>query len=474
MLPDVCELFELDELRRLTADESEGGSDMGYDLTFAGMAGRRGGGDLSTTRRGQEGEVVLDAIHRLQATQARDLAVRWNCKAGKCGSCSAEINGRPRLLCMTRLSTSPPQRPITVTPMRTFPVIRDLVTDVSFNYRKATRGAVRSCRRRRGAGRVPDAASGRRALAGVPQVHRMFPVPEHLSRDPRPRGEQGELLRAAFPHAHRRAGHAPAGRATTVAQRAAQDEHGLGMCNITKCCTEVCPEHIKITDNAIIPMKERVVDLRFDPLIRLFRRNQKLGQRSTGGWVPARRDIRRSAGPRCRRRSRAATPSDPFAEHWVARRQADAVFGVPRAPIGTRDVHLGAVRCGDLVTAESEIRFAPAQCGLPATRGQRFEAGPGGIHPQVMGDQIEHRDIEAGVPARTRRALRQTRCFLDSDDDLAAPNDPVDGRRSATRRTSWGDRVEGAAGHWYRMITERGGDPVDGTPQHPQRCDRED
>ena len=84
-----------------------------------------------------DGEVVLDVIHRLQATQAPDLAVRWNCKAGKCGSCSAEINGRPRLLCMTRMSTLPPRQPVTITPMRTFPIIRDLVTDVSYNYHKA-------------------------------------------------------------------------------------------------------------------------------------------------------------------------------------------------------------------------------------------------------------------------------------------------------------------------------------------------
>src|SRR5436190_13947627 len=84
-----------------------------------------------------EGEVVLDAIHRLQATQAGDLAVRWNCKAGKCGSCSAEVNGRPRLMCMTRLSDFDEGETITVTPMRSFPVIRDLVTDVSYNYRKA-------------------------------------------------------------------------------------------------------------------------------------------------------------------------------------------------------------------------------------------------------------------------------------------------------------------------------------------------
>src|SRR5829696_4037888 len=83
-----------------------------------------------------EGEVVLDIIHRLQQTEAQDLAVRWNCKAGKCGSCSAEINGRPRLMCMTRMSTFQPDEVITVTPLRTFPVIRDLVTDVSFNYQK--------------------------------------------------------------------------------------------------------------------------------------------------------------------------------------------------------------------------------------------------------------------------------------------------------------------------------------------------
>src|SRR6202451_1872495 len=84
-----------------------------------------------------EGEVVLDVLHRLQATQASDLALRWNCKAGKCGSCSMEINGMPRLGCMTRMSTFTEEETLTITPMRTFPVIRDLVTDVSFNYAKA-------------------------------------------------------------------------------------------------------------------------------------------------------------------------------------------------------------------------------------------------------------------------------------------------------------------------------------------------
>src|SRR6478672_4891908 len=82
-----------------------------------------------------EGMVVLDAVHQIQAQQANDLAVRWNCKAGKCGSCSAEVNGQPRLMCMTRLNELNLTEPVTVEPMRSFPPIRDLVTDVSFNYR---------------------------------------------------------------------------------------------------------------------------------------------------------------------------------------------------------------------------------------------------------------------------------------------------------------------------------------------------
>src|SRR5205814_109891 len=78
--------------------------------------------------------VVLDCVHQIQARHASDLAVRWNCKAGKCGSCSAEINGKPRLMCMTRMETFQPGETITLAPLRTFPIIKDLVTDVSWNY----------------------------------------------------------------------------------------------------------------------------------------------------------------------------------------------------------------------------------------------------------------------------------------------------------------------------------------------------
>jgi succinate dehydrogenase / fumarate reductase iron-sulfur subunit len=103
--------------------------------TFLIWRGAAGDGRLADyTAEVSEGMVVLDAVHAIQATQAPDLACRWNCKAGKCGSCSAEINGQPRLMCMTRLNQLPEGQPITVEPMRAFPHVRDLVTDVSWNY----------------------------------------------------------------------------------------------------------------------------------------------------------------------------------------------------------------------------------------------------------------------------------------------------------------------------------------------------
>ncbi len=104
--------------------------------TFRVWRGDGGGGQFVDYQNPvTEGMVVLDAVHQIQAEQANDLACRWNCKAGKCGSCSAEINGKPRLMCMTRLDDLPLDQPITLEPMRAFPLIRDLVTDVSWNYR---------------------------------------------------------------------------------------------------------------------------------------------------------------------------------------------------------------------------------------------------------------------------------------------------------------------------------------------------
>ncbi len=212
-----------------------------------------------------EGEVVLDIIHRLQATDAPDLAVRWNCKAGKCGSCSAEINGRPRLLCMTRMSTFEESEVITVTPLRAFPVIKDLVTDVSFNYAKARE--VPSFR--------PPAELGlgeyRMAQVDVERSQEFRKCIEcflcqdtcHVIRD-----HEDNKDAFAGPRFFIRLAELDMHPLDTMdRKREAQEQHGLGMCNITKCCTEVCPEHIKITDNAIIPMKERVVDTMYDPVI---------------------------------------------------------------------------------------------------------------------------------------------------------------------------------------------------------------
>ena len=200
---------------------------------------------------------------------APDLAVRWNCKAGKCGSCSAEINGKPRLMCMTRLNELPLDEPVTVEPMRTFPPIRDLVTDVSWNFR--VKKTIKTFKPRRpdapdGTWRI--AAGGRRPGAGVPQVHRVLPVPGRLPRAARaPHARR--VHRPAAPGLRRGPGDAPLDAEDRLADL--QGAHGIGYCNITKCCTKVCPESITITDNAIIPLKERVVDEFYDPLKRLLR-----------------------------------------------------------------------------------------------------------------------------------------------------------------------------------------------------------
>ncbi|MGH9000200.1 MAG: succinate dehydrogenase/fumarate reductase iron-sulfur subunit [Acidimicrobiia bacterium] len=229
-----------------------------------------GGGMHDFSVEAEEGEVVLDVVHRLQATQTPDLAVRWNCKAGKCGSCSAEINGLPRLMCMTRMNTFGPGEPIAITPLRSFPVIRDLVTDVSFNYEMAKRVPAFKPRPREADG------THRMRQGDIDRVQEFHKCIEcflcqtvcHVIRDHpdnRPTFAGPRLfVRYAALEMH---------PLDTNDRRALlQDRMGLGMCNITKCCTEVCPEHIRITDNAIIPLKERVVDARYDPFFRFVKR----------------------------------------------------------------------------------------------------------------------------------------------------------------------------------------------------------
>ena len=216
-----------------------------------------------------EGMVVLDAVHQIQAETAHDLAVRWNCKAGKCGSCSAEVNGKPRLMCMARLSELPLQEPVTIEPMKAFPVVRDLVTDVSWNYEVKKR--IKPFQPR-----PPDAPDGtwRMDQADVDRVQEFRKCIEcflcqdvcHVLRDHRLHQEfigPRYLVHVAALEMH----------PLDVADRTAdlKRAQGIGYCNITKCCTKVCPENIAITDNAIIPLKERVVTRFYDPLGRLVR-----------------------------------------------------------------------------------------------------------------------------------------------------------------------------------------------------------
>jgi succinate dehydrogenase / fumarate reductase iron-sulfur subunit len=215
-----------------------------------------------------EGMVVLDALHQVQAESAHDLAVRWNCKAGKCGSCSTEINGQPRLACMTRLSDLDLARPVSVEPIKAFPLVKDLVTDVSWNY--AVKRRIKPFRPR-----APDAADGtwRMAQADVDRVQEFRKCIEcflcqdvcHVLREHHKHEEfigPRFLVYAAALEMH----------PLDVEDREPDlhQDHGIGWCNITKCCTQVCPEHITITDNAIIPLKERVADRFYDPLRRLL------------------------------------------------------------------------------------------------------------------------------------------------------------------------------------------------------------
>jgi succinate dehydrogenase / fumarate reductase iron-sulfur subunit len=241
------------------------------DLKLRVWRGDSSGGDfVDYTVPVEEGEVILDAIHRLQATQASDLAVRWNCKAGKCGSCSAEINGKPGLMCMTRLSTFAPGETVTVTPMRTFPVIRDLVTDVTFNFEKAREVPAFAPPSDNAGGKyrmsqvdVERSQEFRKCIECFLCQNTCHVIRDHEENKPAFAGPRF-FIRYAELDMH------PLD--TVSRKKMAQEEEGLGFCNITKCCSEVCPENIHITDNAIIPMKERVVDTKYDPVVFLGRK----------------------------------------------------------------------------------------------------------------------------------------------------------------------------------------------------------
>ncbi|MGH7611524.1 MAG: succinate dehydrogenase/fumarate reductase iron-sulfur subunit [Candidatus Dormibacteria bacterium] len=225
--------------------------------------GERGGDFQPYSVPVVEGMVVLDGIHWIQAHGAADLACRWNCKAGKCGSCSAEINGRPALMCKTRVDQELEySSEITVSPMRVFPKVSDLVTDVSWNY--AVNKLIQPFTPKPGE-QAPFVMHQRDVERVIEQrrciecflcqdVCHVLREHEGRSRFFGPRF----MVRMAALEMHPK----------DVADRVPQlhGRAGVSYCNITKCCTEVCPEHIKITDNAIIPLKERTADRHFDPV----------------------------------------------------------------------------------------------------------------------------------------------------------------------------------------------------------------
>jgi succinate dehydrogenase / fumarate reductase iron-sulfur subunit len=231
--------------------------------------GDKDGGDLESYEvETYPGMVVLDAIHDIQAKEEPSLAVRWNCKAGRCGSCSAEINGRPSLMCMTRMTKFAEGKPITVTPMRSFPIIKDLVTDVSHNFEMAKKVPPFKP--------PPRQADGtyRMAQEDIDRIQEFRKCIEcflcqnvcHVVRDHHSKQFAGPrfLIYLAGLDMH------PLD--TLDRRELLKDEFKIGLCNITKCCTEVCPEHIHITDNAIIPLKERVADDYYDPVKWLLRK----------------------------------------------------------------------------------------------------------------------------------------------------------------------------------------------------------
>ena len=216
-----------------------------------------------------EGMVVLDAILLIQAKFANDLAVRWNCKAGHCGSCSAEVNGIPKLMCMCRMSDLPPDKPVLVQPMKAFPLIKDLVTDVSWNFE--VKKKIKKFKPR-----PPDAADGtwRMAQEDIDRVQEFRKCIEcFLCQD------VCHVLREHHLH-DRFTGPRYFVHTASLEMHPLDIEDrredlkktdGIGYCNITKCCTTVCPQEITITDNAIIPLKERVADKFYDPVKKLFR-----------------------------------------------------------------------------------------------------------------------------------------------------------------------------------------------------------
>jgi succinate dehydrogenase / fumarate reductase iron-sulfur subunit len=243
--------------------DQEGGKEVGYEVPL------------------QPGMVVLDAIHHIQETQAPDLAVRWNCKAAHCGSCSAEVNGKPGLLCKTRMDQFEGDE-IHVAPMKTFPLIKDLVTDVSWNYERLEQVTPRLRSRQEipftlQQWEVDRAQEFRQCIECFLCQDICHVLREHQGFDrywgPRLMVKMAELEMHPTDQADRLA--------------LLHGEAGVEYCNITHCCSDICPEGIEITHNAIIPLKERVADRYYDPIRGWLERRRQQRQTGPAGTVNA-------------------------------------------------------------------------------------------------------------------------------------------------------------------------------------------
>ena len=211
--------------------------------------------------------VILDAIHRIQTEQASDLSARWNCKAGKCGSCSMEINGKPKLACMTRMNEFSPDKEIIIQPLKAFPITKDLVADVSWNYKQNKKITPFNPGKKHA---NKDRVMYQRDIERTQEFRKCIEcylcqdvchiIRDHNMKDnfvgPR------FMIRLASLEMH------PLDKEDRISE--IKNEYGSGMCNITRCCTDVCPENIQITDNGIIPLKERVVDKFYDPIYWIY------------------------------------------------------------------------------------------------------------------------------------------------------------------------------------------------------------
>ena len=242
---------------------------------FTIWRGDKRGGNFSTySIKLEQGMVLLDALHRIQAEQAPELAIRWNCKAGKCGSCSMEVNGRPKLACMTRMNEFPPDKKIIIQPLQTFPIIKDLVTNVSWNYQQNKTITPFNP----GIKKNQDRIMFQQDVERIQEFRKCIECYLcqdvcHVLRDQEQKDKfvgPRFMIRLASLEMH------PLDIEDRIPQ--IKDDYGSGMCNITRCCTDVCPEGIKITDNGIIPLKERVVDRFYDPLLWIY--NKLFGRRT--------------------------------------------------------------------------------------------------------------------------------------------------------------------------------------------------